>query len=72
MLFSPDFLSLVKSQLDCLARIVRKAPLLDHKAVQVVSEEVSALTATMTIVDAEERADGPWRILSLRRVRILS
>ena len=51
--------SFPESSNNCLPWILRKAVLLDHKVVQLVSEELRAVVTAVTIVHSEEAAFGP-------------
>lgn len=51
---------------NCLFWLSRETGLLYHKLMQVVSEEIRAAGASMSVVDAEERAFGPFFVNSTR------
>ena len=55
----PHLLCLLKTFSDCFARIFNKHGLLNHKVVEVVSQEVSAGMSSMPIVNSKERTSGP-------------
>jgi len=60
-----SLLGLLEALNNCLFRITREAILFDHKVVQLVPQELSALLATMPVVYAKEAAFWPVFIFSV-------
>ncbi len=54
-----SLLGLLKSSLHCFNRILRKFRVSHNKLMKLVSQEVSTLSPTMTVVNGEKRASRP-------------
>ena len=67
MVLYPGSLSLAKANFDSFARVIRETWLFRHILVQVVAEEVGALIASMTVINAKEGTHWPRRVLSFCR-----
>ena len=64
-IFQEQLLSLAEAVLDGFDGLAREELVFDDELMQVVSEVVSALVATMPIVDPEERALWPFHAREL-------